>query len=104
MILVEDWKKVVLRAMWTLEINLKDNTSKQVTTLPTTEQKNLSVFCPYSKNFTDAKLKNRGLISMGEEFSRQLNNNCIVWLWGITLMKLYNEKKQVRAKEKKCTS
>lgn len=72
-----------------------------MTTLLTIVQKNVSVFCPYSKNFTDAKLKNRGLISMEEEISRQLNyNKCVVCFLGITLMKVYNEKKQVRAKER----
>ena len=94
MILVDDWKKKVLRAMWTLEIKLKDNTGKQVTTLLTTEQKKMCLFSALILRISlrnDAKLKNRGLISMGEEFSKQLNINCIVWFLGITLMKLYNE-------------
>lgn len=68
-------------------------------------QKNVSAFCPYYKNFSDAKLKSKGLISLAEEFSKQFNNNSVVCFSVTILINIYNgKKKQVGQKEYKIYS
>ena len=49
----------------------------------------------FSRKFTDAKLKSFELMTLEEVISRQLKIECVTWLLVITLMHIYNKKKQV---------
>lgn len=82
-ILVEAWKTVVLKALWTVEIQLKrfqtgagDRGTVLATDLETILviflAKNLAIFCPYLKKLHETKLKNNRLVSLAEEISRHL--------------------------------
>lgn len=53
--------------------------------------KTLVAFCP-CKNLLEAKLKNKGVISLVEEISRLSNVEFMVWLLLTTLQQVYSEK------------
>lgn len=66
--------------------------------------KNIAYFCPWTKNFPEAKLKSNGLIPLVEEVSKQPDTDSVVWLLVMPLMQIYNEKEQAQHKRKeKCT-
>ena len=54
----------------------------------------LVIICPCLKSLTEAKVKRFGLIPLVEENSEQPSTASIVWSLVLTLMKIYNEKKQ----------
>lgn len=85
--------------MWTLEIELKNKLASDHSS-DNWAKKNVSAFCPYSKNFTDVKIDWKIKDLFPWERSFQDNNNYIVWFLGNHTYEVYNEKKQVRAKEK----
>ena len=55
---------------------------------------NLAVSCPCPKKLLEAKVKDFGLILLGEEISKQPKIDSVTWLLVVTLMKIYNEKEQ----------
>lgn len=72
-ILVGIWKAVGMRAMWTVETQLKRFHGRTIfasgleTIFIYFDKKNLVFFCPYPKNLPEAKFKSIGLISWQED-------------------------------------
>lgn len=48
------------------------------------------IFCSYSKNMPETKLKRSGLLTLAE-MSRPPRSDCAWWLFVVTLRQIYNE-------------
>ena len=56
--------------------------------------KNVDAFCPCPKSLLECKVKIFGLIPSAKEISKQPSVDSVMWLFVVTLMKIYNEKEQ----------
>ena len=60
---------------------------------------NIAAFCLYLKNLAEVMLKTLGLIELVEEISKQPSIDSDLCLLLVTLMHIYNEKKQVEQRK-----
>ena len=56
--------------------------------------KHVAAFCTRPKSLSEANVKSFRFIPLAEEISKQTSFDCLMWLSVLTLMKIYNEKKQ----------
>lgn len=92
----------MLRPIWTIKAWLKrcqrETSTLALTGPKTILAKDLVILCPCSKNLPKAKLKSNAPIPLMGTVSRQHNIESVVRLL-VTIMQIYNGKKEARQKE-----